>query len=407
MRRRHAPALLIVLLPTLAALSGCGGSDNTSNTSVNTNATIGTNANANARAKLDDALGNMAEASAGFTHPSSMKLGEVTVLSLVISPKQTPKEIEDEIREQVGPGNVETQRIKISDRMLAQLKGDDNFHIEPRTEETQFVSTREPTKWVWEVRAERAGNQYLYLYLYALVDLGDGAGERQIRVTPYSPKHYPVAVSAPLGRFWPWLLAALLVPAGGAAAWLWLRGRKRRRADARWFSPGAGEPRIFLSYRREDTAGHAGRLRDALVERFGPGRLFMDLDSIRGGDDFVEALDKAVASCAVVVVVIGRQWVSASDKKGDRRLDNPNDFVRMEVEAALKRGVKVIPALVQEAEMPSEDVLPAPLAKLARRNAVEISDNRWDYDVGRLVEVIEETLKRGPAARVEPSAQAV
>jgi hypothetical protein len=406
MRRSRRPALLFFLLPTLVALSGCGGGDNTNTT--NTNASANANANLSTRARLDDALRNMAEGSAVFTPPpASMKLGESVVLSFVISPNQTPKEIEEQVREQVGADKVESNRIQISDRMLAQLKGDgDRFHIESRTEEeTQYVRREGQTKWAWKVRADQAGEHYLYLYLYALVDLGDGAGERRISVTPYNPKHYLVTVPAPPGRVWPWLLPALLVPAGGVAAWLWLRGRKKsRRTAAHFFSPGVGEARIFLSYRREDTAGHAGRLRDALVERFGPERVFMDLDSIRGGDDFVEALERAVASCAVVIVVIGRQWVSAPDKGGRRRLDDPKDFVRLEVEAALRRGIKVIPALVQEAEMPGEESLPAPLAKLARRNAMEISDSRWDYDAGRLLAVIEDALAHKPAKPPEAGA---
>ena len=395
MRLRRTLTLLVILLPTPVTLSGCGAADNANNA----NASINTNANVSSR--LDDALGKMANANSAFKHPDSMKLGETRPVTFLLSPEQTAKEVEEELRKEAGPGRVETNRVKISDKMQARLTGD-GFQIEPKSDETQLVSRLEETKWVWEVRPERAGTQYLYLSLSALVDLGDGAGERPVRIRPY-PKSYAVVVPEPR-RVWPWLLPALLAPAGGVAAWLWLRGGKRRRAAARWFSPGAGESRIFLSYRREDTAGHAGRLRDALVERFGPGRVFMDLESIRGGDDFVETLEKAVASCAVVVVLIGRQWLSAPGKDGQRRLDDPHDFVRLEVEAALKRGVRVIPALVQGAVMPGEDVLPAPLAKLARRNAVEISDLRWDYDVGRLVEVIEETLESEPAKREEPSA---
>jgi hypothetical protein len=125
------------------------------------------------------------------------------------------------------------------------------------------------------------------------------------------------------------------------------------------------------------------------------------LESIGIGDDFVETLEKAVDSSGVLVVVIGRQWLSASDKQGKRRLDNPQDFVRLEVESALKRGVKVIPALVQDAEMPGEDALPAPLAKLARRNAIEISDSRWVFDVERLIDAIEEALANEPSKPVE------
>jgi hypothetical protein len=400
MRRRRATALLAVLLPALVLLPGCGGGDNTN--AGNTNAG-NTNAGTNPRAKLDEALGKMAQASAGFNPPPpSMKLGEKVVLSFVISPKQTPRELEEGVRKETGPGNVETRTIRVSNDMEARLEGP-GFHVEPMSPGTQPVSTLQETKWTWEVWPERAGKQTLYLYVSALEDYGDGAGVHRILISPYNPRTYVVTVPHPLGHYLPWLLLPALLSAG-VAAWLWRRGKRGRRAAPNWFVPGAGESRIFLSYRREDTAGHVGRLRDALVERFGPGRVFMDLESIRGGDDFVEALEKAVASCAVVVAVIGRQWASAADGEGKRRLDNPNDFVRLEVEAALKRGVRVIPALVQGAEMPGADVLPAPLAKLARRNAVEISDSRWAFDVERLASVIEESLAGEPAGRAEASA---
>lgn len=397
MRRRYATALLAVLLPALVLLSGCGGGDNT-------NGSGNTNDNTSPRARLDAALGKMTEASAGFNPPpSSMKLGESAVLSFVISPKQTPRELEEAMRKEPSPVNVETSTIRVSNNMEARLDGA-GFRIEAKTPGIQPVSTLQETKWTWEVWPESGGKQTLYLYVSAIEVYGEGAHELRIPISPYNPKTYVVAVTQPLSYYLLWLLPPALLSAG-VAAWLWRRGRKgRRRAAPNWFVPGVGESRIFLSYRREDTAGHVGRLRDALVERFGPERVFMDLESIRGGDDFVEALEKAVASCAVVVAVIGRQWASATDKEGKRRLDNPHDFVRLEVEAALKRGVRVIPALVQGAEMPGADVLPAPLAKLARRNAVEISDSRWAFDVERLVAVIEETLASEPAKQAEPSA---
>jgi hypothetical protein len=167
--------------------------------------------------------------------------------------------------------------------------------------------------------------------------------------------------------------------------------------------------RIFLNYRREDSSGHAGRIWDALRYGLGedPGfaheQLFMDVDTIDVGDDFGEVIQEAVGSCDVLIAVIGKQWLTASDAKGRRRLDSPNDFVRLEIEAALERGVRVIPALVQGAEMPSSEDLPGSLAPLARRNALELSDTRWRFDVGRLVgrlkELERESVGAAPAER--------
>jgi hypothetical protein len=148
---------------------------------------------------------------------------------------------------------------------------------------------------------------------------------------------------------------------------------------------------IFINYRRDDTAGYAGRLFDRLSERFGD-RVFMDVDYIDPGLDFVEVIEKAVGSCDVLIVMIGKQWLTITDKHGKRRLDNPDDFVRVEIEAALKRDIRVIPVLVDDAAMPHRADLPPTLLKLARRNAIELSDARWAYDVQRLMETLEEVL---------------
>lgn len=163
------------------------------------------------------------------------------------------------------------------------------------------------------------------------------------------------------------------------------------------------DSKIFISYRREDSSGYAGRLHDALSSRFGPDRVFMDVDSIEYGVDFVEVVENAVGSCAVLIAIIGKRWVEITDKKGNRRLDNPQDFVHLEIAAALKRNIRIIPALVQDAVMPGEDVLPAPLAKLARRNAIEMSDTRWKFDVERLIETLDEELNKNSTAPIKQS----
>lgn len=151
---------------------------------------------------------------------------------------------------------------------------------------------------------------------------------------------------------------------------------------------------IFISYRREDSAGHSGRLFDKLRERFGKDRVFMDIAGIDPGVDFVEAIEKAVGSCDAFIVVIGKQWLSATDADGQRRLDNPEDFIRLEIAAAFSRNIRVIPVLVQGATAPSSGNLPEELKKLSRLQAHEISDNRWDFDVGTLIETLDKVLKK-------------
>jgi hypothetical protein len=147
--------------------------------------------------------------------------------------------------------------------------------------------------------------------------------------------------------------------------------------------------RVTLNYRRHDTSGHAGRLYDALAEKFGSEHVFMDIDAIEPGVDFEEAIDRALASADAFICLIGTEWLGSTDAKGHRRLDNPEDFVRLEIEAALRREIRVIPVLVRGAEMPQSDELPESITGLARRNAIEIRDSSWHYDVGRLIRTLE------------------
>ena len=166
--------------------------------------------------------------------------------------------------------------------------------------------------------------------------------------------------------------------------------------------------RVILNYRRDDTSGYAGRLYDDLAEKFGSESVFMDIDTIEPGVDFPGVIEHAVGSADVFLALIGRRWLSESDAKGHRRLDNPEDFVRLEIEAALRHDVRVIPILFQDAEMPSTEALPPSLAPLARRNALEIRDSSWRYDVDRLIQTLEAVAreKRGrPRPEPEPAAR--
>lgn len=147
----------------------------------------------------------------------------------------------------------------------------------------------------------------------------------------------------------------------------------------------------FISYRREDAAGYAGRLRESLERRLGHARVFRDVDVLRPGQDFVQAIEARLAECRVMLVVIGREWLDARHPDGRRRLDDPFDFVRLEVATALARpGVLVVPVLVENAAMPAAAALPDGIQILARRHAVSVRDETWDADVDRLVALIEE-----------------
>jgi len=150
--------------------------------------------------------------------------------------------------------------------------------------------------------------------------------------------------------------------------------------------------RIFMSYRREDADYPAAWLFAELVSHFSRDQVFKDVDSIDLGDDFVEVITNAVGSCDVLLALIGRRWLTITGQDGRRRLDNPDDFVRLEIEAALTRNVRVIPILVEAAQMPRAGELPASLAKLARRQALELSSNRFTLDTQRLLKTLDRTL---------------
>ena len=146
--------------------------------------------------------------------------------------------------------------------------------------------------------------------------------------------------------------------------------------------------KVFISYRRADSDVASGRLADDLSDILGPGQVFRDIDSIEAGEDFPRALDRALDSCVVVLAVIGPRWSNATNEKGERRLDDPDDWVRNEIARALQRDIRVIPVLVS-APMPKESELPSDLAPLLRRNAVELTDRHWRKDVEGLAQALE------------------
>src|SRR5271166_191609 len=154
---------------------------------------------------------------------------------------------------------------------------------------------------------------------------------------------------------------------------------------------------IFISYRRDTSAMSAGRLYDRLSSHFASNQIFMDVDTIEPGVDFVRTIEEAVAACDVLIAVIGGRWLISPDEKGRRRLDNPEDFVRVEIATALKRGIRVIPVLVEGASMPRSGDLPNDLKSLVRRQALEVSHNRFRADSERLIGAVGRALESARA----------
>jgi hypothetical protein len=142
---------------------------------------------------------------------------------------------------------------------------------------------------------------------------------------------------------------------------------------------------VFISYRRQTAAGEARSLFNDLVARWGRNAVFMDVDSISLGRDFRSELEKTLAVCDVMLVIIDKDWAAAKDETGQIRLENAGDFVRMEIEAALERDIVVTPVLVKGAQMPAAKELPAEISDLAYRNGFELSHSRWESDVREMI----------------------
>lgn len=165
-----------------------------------------------------------------------------------------------------------------------------------------------------------------------------------------------------------------------------------------------GVQRVFISYRRQETSAYAGRIYDAMIARFGEGNVFMDVE-MAPGIDFVDHINEVLSGCAALIVVIGPNWTTAEGEDGQPRLQDPDDFVRLEVANGMRHPTAtVIPVLVGNARMPRADQLPEELQPITRRNALELSDGRWRYDVGRLNETLEHLLEglTGVPAQAQP-----
>src|ERR1700743_3894585 len=147
-------------------------------------------------------------------------------------------------------------------------------------------------------------------------------------------------------------------------------------------------PGVFISYRREDSSGYAGRLFDILSVEFGEKNTYMDIDTIKGGDDFASVIGQKIGVSDVLVAVIGDRWLTVKEESGTRRLDNPRDFVRIEIAQALQRGIRVIPVLVAGAVMPPARDLPDDLRALCERQAVDIRDSHFHQDAQQLTQVL-------------------
>ena len=156
--------------------------------------------------------------------------------------------------------------------------------------------------------------------------------------------------------------------------------------------------KIIISYRRSDSAPVAGRIFDRLVQHYGKDSVFMDIDNIDLGVDFVEVLQDEVGKCDVLLAIIGPNWLNARDDDGNRCLDEPNDFVRVEIATALHRNIPVIPILLDGTKIPKSVQLPDNLKKLALRNALDVRHNSFHSDMDKLIQSLKKQLRLSPDA---------
>jgi hypothetical protein len=165
-----------------------------------------------------------------------------------------------------------------------------------------------------------------------------------------------------------------------------------RSKEPKTETPPASQRRIFISYRRSDSAGYAGRLYDYLKSYFGDERIFFDVDAIRPGANFEQKITAELDHSDAVLVMIGNQWIDARDPQGNRRLDEPHDYVRYEIETAISKNIEILPILVQGTPMPSASMLPESISDLSLRNAVRLNDDHWSSDCRFLAGILKNTL---------------
>jgi hypothetical protein len=185
------------------------------------------------------------------------------------------------------------------------------------------------------------------------------------------------------------------------------RGREVTAGPGRQLSrPRGNAVGIFISYRRDDSRAHAGRLQGDVSRRYSEEHVFRDVE-IPPGVDFGEYITSLVDKCNVVLAIIGPGWLDSRNREGERRIDDPDDWVRLEIERALAHdGVELIPVLVDGARLPPREELPESLQALRRRNAFELSDRRWDYDVEQLGTHLDALLRDTSAVHAKTPAPA-
>ena len=344
---------------------------------------------------IDTMLEQSIPASIAYNDPSEMEVGKTITIELRLNPSISEPELAREVEES---GEVVMGIVEITPQMKAELLPADEeaFIIRPIHDgPVQLISTIETTRWAWYVTAKKGGPQQLTLVLYRLIRYQESDSWREVESYKSDIDVHVTLLGRLQSLGWGWIAAVLLVLVGIGAAWRrqGAAGRRTELSSTPFAAVHEAVGPIFLSYRRSDSADITGRIYDRLVDDFGRDPIFKDVDSIPLGVDFKEYLDQKVSECRVLLAVIGDRWVDARDAAGKKRLDDPEDFVRIEIESALRRDIPVIPLLVRGAQMPADEDLPPGLQSLVYRNGIPIRpDPDFHRDMDRLVAALRESI---------------
>lgn len=339
--------------------------------------------------RIDEALRETLSTRVSYRAPQSMDLNETVTVELSLDAAEESLDLGEPVD---GSGEVISAKIEVTPRTKAELISREAgaFVIQPlHGDPEQFVSTTEATRWEWDVTPRRGGTQRLTLVIYRLITVDGIEDWRQVAIYRTDVDVQVTWVQRIMLLDWRWIagfvgILALTIVLGLARRKppLPAEAREKRRRGA----PAENLGRIFISYRRSDSADITGRIYDCLVAEFGRDLIFKDVDSIPLGIDFREYLDRKVSECRVALAIIGDHWLDARDQSGNRRLEDPADFVRLEIASALARGIPVIPLLVRGAGMPAEKSLPPDLRKLVYKNGIPIRpDPDFHRDMDRLM----------------------
>ena len=313
-----------------------------------------------------------------FNPAPNMQVGKAELVEVRIQPDKVVDE------GMLGRGDIQVEPIGVTSSMSVRLccgapDADSPFDIVAQSNEQQLVSRGSFTQWIFEVTPRKQGPQVLTLSVSAQYRFPNG--EVIPKDFPVMTREIQVAVSEPVSLAL-WLSLAAVVAALGLLVFWW-SSRKRTRPA-----------RIFVSYRRDDSSGWARGLHDRLAECFGEQMVFMDLNDITPGSDFVVALKRSLKETGVVLVVIGKRWTQARDSAGGRRLDDPADWVRLEVQSAISSGKHIIPVLVDGADMPDAADLPRDIQALSRFQAVKLYPDQFDSGIRVLIRAIDPGAKQ-------------